>query len=172
VENAVLAVAVAEILEERGISIGEAAIRRGLGEAVWPGRLQVVQDRPRVILDGAHNPAGAEALAAFLACRRGEVGRLILVFGVLADKDWKTMLGLLAPLVDEIILTHPPTARAADPADLLPAAAQFARTAIAADLVEALRLARERARPEDTILVTGSLYTVAAALRSLGSTPP
>jgi dihydrofolate synthase/folylpolyglutamate synthase len=167
VENAVLAVAVAEILGEQGISLDETAIRRGLAEAEWPGRLQVVEDRPRIVLDGAHNPAGIEALAAFLAERRAELRRLVLVFGVLKDKDWKTMLGLLAPVVDEVILTHPPTARAADPDELLPVAQQFARAVVAPNPAEALCLARAMVQDGDTILVTGSLYTVGAALRIL-----
>jgi dihydrofolate synthase/folylpolyglutamate synthase len=170
VENAVLAVAVAETLDEQGIPLDETAIRRGLAEVEWPGRLQVVREHPRIVLDGAHNPAGTEALAAFLAERRAEIRRLILVFGVLQDKDWKAMLGRLAPLADEIILTRPPTARAADPAELLPVARRFARTAAVLDLAEALQFARAAARAEDTILVTGSLYTVAAVLRILRPT--
>ncbi|HEX7629010.1 MAG TPA: folylpolyglutamate synthase/dihydrofolate synthase family protein [Candidatus Methylomirabilis sp.] len=170
VENAVLAVAVAETLDEQGIPLDETAIRRGLTEVEWPGRLQVVRERPRIVLDGAHNPAGTEALAAFLAERRAETRRLILVFGVLQDKDWKAMLGRLAPLADEIILTRPPTARAADPAELLPVARRFARAIAVLDPAEALQLARVTARAEDTILVTGSLYTVAAVLRILRPT--
>jgi dihydrofolate synthase/folylpolyglutamate synthase len=167
VENAVLAVAVAETLDEQGIPLDETAIRRGLAEVEWPGRLQVVREHPRIVLDGAHNPAGTEALAAFLAEHRAEIRRLVLVFGVLQDKDWETMLGLLAPPADEIILTRPPTARAADPAELLPVARRFARAVVVLDPAEALRFAQAAARAEDTILVTGSLYTVAAVLRIL-----
>ena len=170
VENAVLAVAVAETLDEQGIPLDETAIRRGLTEVEWPGRLQVVRERPRIVLDGAHNPAGTEALAAFLAEHRAEIRRLILVFGVLQDKDWRAMLGRLAPLADEIILTRPPTARAADPAELLPVARRFARAAAVLDLAEALQAARAAACAEDTILVTGSLYTVAAVLQILRPT--
>ena len=169
VENAVLAVAAAEAAQEQGFPLDTAAIRRGLAEAFWPGRLQVVMDRPRIILDGAHNPAGAAALASFLTEHRGSLGRLILVFGVLQDKDWVTMLGLLAPLADEIVLTRPPSERGADPAMLAPAAHHHARVTIAADPQKALAQAREAARAEDTILVAGSLYTVAAALRTLGT---
>ena len=80
-----------------GSASDEPAIRRGLATTEWPGRLQIVEGRPRIILDGAHNPAGAQVLAAFLAEHRAELGRLILVFGVLKDKDWEAMLGMLAP---------------------------------------------------------------------------
>jgi len=169
VENAVLAVAAAEAAQEQGFALDTAAIRRGLAEVAWPGRLQVVEERPRIILDGAHNPAGTEALTAFLAEHRAALGRLILVFGVLQDKDWAAMLRRLAPLADAIVLTHPPTERAADPALLAPAVRRYASASVAPDLEGALAQAREAARPEDTILVAGSLYTVAAALRILST---
>jgi dihydrofolate synthase/folylpolyglutamate synthase len=168
VENAVLAVAAAEAAQGQGFPLDTAAIRRGLAEVAWPGRLQVVQERPRIIVDGAHNPAGTETLAAFLAEHRTALGRLILVFGVLQDKDWATMLRRLAPLVDAIVLTQPPTERSADPAMLIPAVEGHASVAVAADLERALARARETASPEGTIVVAGSLYTVAAALRALG----
>ena len=123
-----------------------------------------------MVLDVAHNPAGTEVLADFLAEHRAEIRRLILVFGVLQDKDWNAMLGRLAPLADEIILTRPPTTRGADPVELLPVARRLARTVAVLDPAEALQVARAAARAEDTILVTGSHYTVAAALRTLRPT--
>lgn len=170
IENAVLAVAAIEAARERGLGSDELSIRRGLATAAWPGRLQIVQEQPRILLDGAHNPAGARALAAFLAEHRAALGRLILVFGVLKDKDWATMLGLLAPLADEIILTHPPTERGADPVEMSPVARRYARATVAADPGAALAQARAAALPGDTILVAGSLYTVTAALRVLRPT--
>ncbi|MFI5342428.1 MAG: bifunctional folylpolyglutamate synthase/dihydrofolate synthase, partial [Candidatus Methylomirabilales bacterium] len=166
-ENAVTAVAAAEVLESQGFHVGEAAIRRGLTQARWPGRLQIVSDRPRIILDGAHNPAGAQALAAFLMEHRSALNRLIMVFGVLKDKDWEAMLAPLGPLADQMILTHPPADRGADPHELLMADRYCSKVEIMADPSEGLALARSGARPEDSILVTGSHYTVAAALRAL-----
>jgi dihydrofolate synthase/folylpolyglutamate synthase len=159
-----------EAAQEQGFSLDAAAIRRGLAEVTWPGRLQMVQERPRIIVDGAHNPAGIETLVAFLAEHRTTLGRLILVFGVLQDKDGATMLRRLAPLADAIVLTQPPTERGADPAVLAPAVEGSASVTVAADIARALTLARETASPEDTIVVAGSLYTVAAALRALGMT--
>jgi dihydrofolate synthase/folylpolyglutamate synthase len=170
VENAVTAVAAAEALEAEGFSLGEDAIRRGLAQARWPGRLQFVEELPRIILDGAHNPAGTEALAEFLKEHRPALNRLFLVFGVLKDKDWEAMLALLGPLADQAILTHPPADRGADPHDLITADRYCAKVEIAADPAEGMALARDSARPEDTILVTGSLYTVAAALRAMDVT--
>ena len=166
-ENAVTAVAAAEVLDGLGFHLGEAIIRRGLAEARWPGRLQIVSERPRIMVDGAHNPAGAEALAAFLREHRSTLGRLIMVFGVLKDKDWEAMLAPLGRLADQTILTHPPADRGADPRELLMADRYCSKVEISANPDEGLAVARNVARPEDTILVTGSLYTVAAALRCL-----
>lgn len=167
IDNAVLAVAAAEAGRERGLPVDESAIRRGLATTEWPGRLQIMPTTPRIILDGAHNPAGALALAVFLAQHRAELGRLLLVFGVLKDKNWESMLGYLAPLADAVVLTQPPTERAADPEELRAHVGGHARAQVAADPAEALELARSIAGPRDTILVAGSLYTVAAALRIL-----
>ncbi len=108
-----------------------------------------------------------KCLATFLGEHRAELGRLILIFGVLKDKNWEAMLGCLGPLADEIILTHPPTGRGADPAGLRSAAQGRARTRVVAEPAEALALARSTAGAADTVLVAGSLYTVAAALRIL-----
>jgi dihydrofolate synthase/folylpolyglutamate synthase len=166
-ENAVTAIAAADLLEAAGFRLSETVIRRGLTQASWPGRLQIVADRPRILLDGAHNPAGAQALSAFVQEHRPTLGRLVLVFGVLKDKDWETMLALLGPLADQIILTHPPADRGADPHDLLLADRYCPKVEIAADPGEGLALARAAAGVDDTILVTGSLYMVAAALRIL-----
>jgi dihydrofolate synthase / folylpolyglutamate synthase len=169
IENAVTAIAACEALERQGFRLSETEIRRGLTQMRWPGRLQIVGERPRILLDGAHNPAGAEALAAFLAEHRESLHRLLLIFGVLRDKDWEAMLALLGPLADQTILTHPPSDRGADPRDLLTADRHCRKLAIATEPKEGLALARAAAGPEDTILVTGSLYTVAAALRALGA---
>jgi dihydrofolate synthase/folylpolyglutamate synthase len=165
VENAAVAVAAAEAARDRELLLEETAIRRGLTIAEWPGRLQVIEGRPRIVLDGAHNPAGAQVLASFLAEHRAELGRLVLVFGVLKDKNWRTMLDSLTPLADEIILTHAPGERGADPDDLRSGVPVGVRTSVAPDLTDALDLARSTAGARDTVLVAGSLYLVAAALR-------
>jgi dihydrofolate synthase/folylpolyglutamate synthase len=168
IENAVTAIAACEALARQGYRLDETEIRRGLTQMRWPGRLQIVGERPRILLDGAHNPAGAETLAAFLAEHREALHRLILIFGVLCDKDWEAMLKVLGPLADQTILTRPPGDRGADPRDLVTADHHCRKVTIATEPGEGLALARAAAGPEDTILVTGSLYTVAAALRALG----
>ncbi len=165
--NAATAVAVAELLEEKGFRVGEAAIRQGLAAARCPGRLQVVATRPRILVDGAHNPPAIMALRAFLEEEKLP-GRLVVIFGVLKDKAWERMLAILAPLASAIILTRPESDRGAEPRVLASTASQYFRQVqIAETMLEALAAARTVVGPEDTVLVTGSLFTAAGALRAL-----
>jgi dihydrofolate synthase/folylpolyglutamate synthase len=166
--NAATALVTAECLEGRGMAVGEEPIRRGLAAARWPGRLQIVGRDPLLILDGAHNPAGAAALRDFLLDRRATFDRLFLVFGVLRDKDWEGMLSALGPLAHQVILTRPEGDRAAHPWDLAAADRYCAKLDIRERVGEAIALARAAAAPRDAVLITGSLFTVAAALRALG----
>ncbi len=167
VTNAVTALAAARLLRSRGATIPEIAIREGLRRTRWPGRLQLFPGHPLVILDGAHNPAGAKALRAFLEEQRF-AGRLILVFGVLQDKDWMAMLQELGPPAKRVVLTRPESDRAADPRGLVEAERFCRKLEILEDVAEAITLARAVADPEDVIVVTGSLFTISAALRTLG----
>ncbi len=167
VTNAVTAVAVARLLRARGAIIPESAIRDGLRRTRWPGRLQLFPGHPLVILDGAHNPAGAKALRAFLE-EQQFFGRVILVFGVLQDKDWIAMLQELGPLAKRVILTRPESERAADPRGLVEAERFCPKLEILEAVGDAIALARAVAEPEDAVVVTGSLFIVSAALRALG----
>jgi dihydrofolate synthase/folylpolyglutamate synthase len=105
-----------------------------------------------------------EALAEFLEAQRPRLGRLILVFGVLQDKDADVMLGRLGGLADRIVLTRPETERAADPRRLHDRLGGGDDVSVTASVPEAMALATAAAGPDDTILVTGSLYTVGAVL--------
>lgn len=167
VGNAVTALAAARLLRIAGATIPESSIREGLCRARWPGRLQLFPGRPFVILDGAHNPAGAVALRAFLEEHRFS-GRLTLVFGVLQDKNWIAMLQELAPLAKRVILTRPESERAADPHRLLEAERFCPKIEILEDVAKAIALAKAVTDPEDTVVVTGSLFVISAALRALG----
>ncbi len=156
--NALLAAAAARELG----ALGE-AIRRGLATVDWPGRFQVLQRDPIVILDGAHNPAGARALAASLAAYFPGLA-LTLVLGISADKDQAGILAALAPLASRLILTAYRSPRAATPAALralLPSS--DARVETATSLEEALSLAMAEPRTP-IICVAGSLYLVGEAL--------
>ncbi len=165
--NAAVALAVLELLEQRGWAIGETAIREGLAEARWPGRLEEVAQDRRILLDGAHNPAAALSLAQALKLiqrpSRGN-GRLFLVMGIMADKDVDTILARLLPLAQMVIFTQPRYFRAAATADLARRAQAYDLEVIQVPRVsEAIRRAQALAGPRDRIVITGSLFTVGEA---------
>ncbi len=166
--NALLAVAAA-----RALGAGEAPIRDGLARAWWPGRFQVVR-RPQgfLVLDGAHNPAGARALARSLRDVFGEAP-ITFVLGILADKDAAGIIAVLAPLADRFILVAPPSARAIAPdalRALVPATVK--NVEVAGSPAEALEHAG-RAAPTPVICVAGSLFLIGDVLRYLsGSDKP
>ena len=170
--NAVLAVGAARAFAAAsGLPVPEAAVRAGCAAVRWPGRFQVIPGaagRPTVVLDGAHNPAGATALAVSL--RHHFAGRrLALVLGVSADKDRAGILKALAPLAARIYLAPADHPRATPPRELLGQLPPVdGDVALAASSDEAL----ERALGEpgvDVVCVAGSLFLVADALRWLGA---
>jgi dihydrofolate synthase/folylpolyglutamate synthase len=159
--NALLAVATA-----RDLGSPEAAIRTGLERARWPGRLQIVPGRPTLVLDAAHNPAGAAALAASVRDLFGDAG-LTLVLGVLRDKDAAGILGALAPLARRLILTGPNSPRAADPRTLRALVpATVPRVEVADTVVEALAMARSPA-VTPIVCVAGSVVLIGEVLAHL-----
>jgi dihydrofolate synthase/folylpolyglutamate synthase len=147
-----------------------AAVRTGLANVRWPGRLAVLREAPLVLVDGAHNPAGVAALAAELA---GLIGgrRMVLVFAVMADKAWPAMLESLLPQASEVIVTRVGR-RGLDPGGIVAATAGNVPAHAVDDPRAAMRLALERAAPGDAVLVTGSLFLVgeAYAMLAAGST--
>jgi len=162
VANALVAVRLLEVLEARGIGGGRDAITTALRDAHWPGRLErrLLSDGTTLVLDGAHNPAGAAALADWLA--RARLGEVTLVTACMRDKD---VAGLLTPLLRHaagIVATAVPFPRALPAADL---GAQVKRLApelpvtIAPDPAAALQVARHAGTP---VLVAGSLFLVGA----------
>jgi dihydrofolate synthase / folylpolyglutamate synthase len=161
--NATTALGATEVLEELGFPVSIGAMVEGLREVEWPGRLERVSSSPQVILDGAHNPAGALALKESLE-KEFEYRHLILLIGVMKDKDIKSMLHLLAPLADHLILTRPHHDRAAPPALLKEALGQNGKKAeVIEDLKEAIDRGFSIAGEEDLLCITGSLYTVGEA---------
>jgi dihydrofolate synthase/folylpolyglutamate synthase len=154
--NAALALAA---LGSTPLAIDDQARRRGLAEARWPGRLEWLADD--LLVDGAHNPDGARALAAALPRLAG--GRpLTLVFGALADKDAAGMLAALVPHAARVIVTAPPSPRALAPDALVALAPSSPSIEIAPSLAAALARAR---RPGARVLVAGSLLLVGEARR-------
>ncbi|MBI3610141.1 MAG: bifunctional folylpolyglutamate synthase/dihydrofolate synthase [Nitrospirae bacterium] len=176
--NAACALPALELLGRQEADIGEASIRRGLKTVRWEGRLEIVSPAdsgPTVILDGAHNPAGARTLRVFLEeSRPSRPGRLILVLGILRDKDIDGILAELVPLADEMVVTRPQHERASTTEDLKRRLERYpARVTVREPVSEAVRYARSAAGTEDRICVTGSLYTIGEARSYLkGSAQP
>lgn len=161
-QNAATAITAAALLAKAGFPLGESAIRSGIASARWPGRMELFPGSPPLLLDGAHNPAGAAALAESLEdfSRR----RLLMVVGVMADKSWQEMLATLLPFADMVIAVKPALDRALPPEEL----ADFCRdsgveAAVAGDVGAGLDLAVSSAREGDLVLVCGSLFVVGEA---------
>ena len=159
VENAATA---AVALTRLGIS--ESEIHRGIAQTKWPGRLECVSEHPEIILDGAHNPAGARALAAYIA--RFYAGRRVrLIYGAMRDKAIDEIGEVLFPQAQQVIVTAPRQARALSPESIRQVAVHYdLRTA--ANLAEALAMVKD-ATAEDAIFITGSLFLVAEAREML-----
>lgn len=161
-DNLVVALRLLEAARGSGLRFHLLRAVRGLSAARWPGRLQWVAGRPRLLFDGAHNPGGARALAAYLA----RVPPFVLLFGVMRDKDIRAMAETLFPLARQVVLTRPPSPRSASPDEIAERAGAVAKGALReADPARALRLARRLAGPRGTVVVAGSLYLVGALLR-------
>ncbi|MCK4534388.1 MAG: bifunctional folylpolyglutamate synthase/dihydrofolate synthase [Syntrophobacterales bacterium] len=160
IENAALALAVVDILTVKGMEINDNSVTEGLRDVKWEGRLELVSRNPGIVVDGAHNPAGISSLCSSLLADFS-YRRLIMVFGVLRDKDYAEMLKKIMPLADRIILTSPKEERAARTEDLLSVTSPYHDHVEAIDdSVEALVRARFLAGVDDLVCVTGSLYLV------------
>jgi dihydrofolate synthase/folylpolyglutamate synthase len=161
-DNAALAVAAIDALRSRGWNISDGALRDGLARTRWPGRLEVIDRDPIVLVDGAHNPAGLErSLAAVQKLAKGR-RPIVIVFGAMKDKDLPSMLALLRSANAPVIFSRIGWHRAAPPADL---AAQFdGQSETAESTAEALSRAREKAGRDGIVFVCGSLYLVGEAI--------
>jgi len=159
-QNALSAVAATRLLQQRGFRISDESIARGVATTVWPGRIEKIQSRPDVYLDGAHNPSAARELAHFVEeTLKGR--KIFLLYGALRDKAVDEVAGLLFPLAAEVILTAPATSRAISAAQVEEIAAHYAnKSTTIADAGEAIEYALSKASPDDVIFVTGSLYLV------------
>jgi dihydrofolate synthase/folylpolyglutamate synthase len=168
--NAALAIATVHVLSPQ-ISVSDETIRTGLSQVSWPGRLQLVK-RPsgqKILLDGAHNIAGVEALVSALKQYFPEA-RPTLILGVLQDKDWEAICRILAPLASRILLVPVPSERTANP-DELSAACHRANPAISMHSCASLGSALSESASAPFILITGSLYLVGEAMDLLELSP-
>jgi len=153
-----VAIHLAELLRETGFDIPDAAIRRGLETAQHPGRLELIPHQPAFLIDGAHNPAGAESLRAYL----DEFAQrpLTLVFGAMRDKQLEQIGEILFPVADVLVLTTVDNPRSATIEMLEPIALRYAHGKILKSdgSAAALQIALANTPGEGMICVAGSLY--------------
>jgi len=161
--NSALALLVAEIVQKRWVTVPEEAVRAGLAGTVWPGRLEQVSSNPTIILDGAHNSFAMRSLAQSMR-RDYDFRHLVLVLGVMGDKDISNIAKEIVPLASRVIYTRSTSYRAADPHQVMDKAKRFGKAGEARSTVpEAIERARSLADARDLILITGSLYIVGEA---------
>ena len=176
-DNAACALALLEAAGRAGIATEEEAVRDGLRAVSWEGRLESIGEYPKILLDGAHNPHAAHALAGYLKdfCIRHPTSRIILVWGMMRDKDRQGFIAPLLPFVSEIILTQATLARSAAVQELRATLHEWHGPIFEAILpMEAIAAAKRRAMPHDLICIAGSLMLlgdIKAAVRGCGLSP-
>ena len=156
--NAALALAGLEIAA-REFPVNESALRAGLRTVRWPGRFEILRDKPTIVLDGAHNGEGVRALIEELESFR-EQRTVRLLFAAMEDKDWRLMLEGFSEVVDEIVLTRVNMERCADPFYLASQLSGKIPHRAIGNASAALEHILERAESDDIILIAGSLYLI------------
>jgi len=162
--NVVVALRLLEEARSAGLGVDLTRASSSIASTRWPGRLQWIPGDPPFLLDGAHNPAGARALARHLA----SVGPFVLLFGVMGDKDVRGLADPLFPLAEAVVLTRPAVSRALAPQEIVERAGPIARGAhMEAHAGRALALARKLSPRGHPVVVAGSLYLVGEVLSIL-----
>ncbi len=166
-DNAAAAVAALEVLIEKGYHITKENILRGLAKVEFPGRLQIIERDPLIVLDGGHNPGAARNLKeALLECFKPASS--ILVFGASGDKDVAGVIRELAPVFQTVVVSRAKSPRAASTESIAGEFAHYGKKIHTAEsIAEAISLARKLAGKRDLICVTGSLYVVGEAIASI-----
>ncbi|MBI3803388.1 MAG: bifunctional folylpolyglutamate synthase/dihydrofolate synthase [Nitrospirae bacterium] len=173
IRNAAISIGVIEQLQKQGIAVPEEAILEGVRRVRWSGRLEMIRKEPLILLDGAHNPAGARALADFLSGVDPERrGRHWLIVGIMRDKNISEILSPLLPWADEIVLTRPEIERAAEPDLLIASLPPSLHATIREQIPDAIAHVESLLTPSDTLVITGSLYTVGEAKAVYAGTAP
>ncbi len=175
-DNACTAIRTCEVLKEGGLSVSEEAVVKGLKNVVLEGRLEWISQSPPIILDGAHNPDASKSLAASLMDIFPEK-KIILITGVMSDKDIKETIEPLVNIADSIILTKAQYERAASSDKLSSIISTIHRseakgapvkTVNSSSVLEAIEIARKQCTDNSIILITGSFYTTGEAKEVLG----
>ena len=159
-KNAAVVIATLDILKEKGWNIKEEHLRGGLGDTTWPGRFDVISEKPLFIIDGGHNPQCIEALAKNI--RDYLLGRkVVAITGVLADKDYQEMYRPIFPYVSEFVCITPPSPRSMQAGQLAEHLREAGVEAVSYDCMEeAISYAISEAGDEGAVLCFGSLYSI------------
>ncbi|PWM25135.1 MAG: bifunctional folylpolyglutamate synthase/dihydrofolate synthase [Oscillospiraceae bacterium] len=166
-QNAAAAVTAVAQLNRRGWKIPDEAVRRGLERVSWPGRLELLCRQPFFLLDGAHNPQGAQTVADTLN-RVAPGERFTFLVGILADKDWKGTLSPVFPMAERFLITTPPNPRAMPGEELAGNLRDLGFEAqVFASPEEGARQALKLAGPEGRICAFGSLYQAGMIRRTI-----
>ncbi len=181
VKNTTTSLGILESLQDQGLHISENDIVEGLKKVRLEGRLEIIQKEPLILMDGAHNPAGARALGEFLEETDPEHrGKHWLISGIMADKKIADMMSPLLAWTDEFVLTRPKIDRAADPQEIGTITAallnrqgdQEQNITIKENVNSAIAHVKSQIKPQDLLVITGSFYTVGEAKGALTGTPP
>jgi len=162
--NATTAIGIIEAMRNFNINISKEKIRKGLEATIWPGRFEIINKAPYIILDGAQNVASINALKETLNQIFGSKNK-VLVLGISKDKDIKGICKILGKIADKIILTRADNPRAADPNILHNFIKRDRIIGITSSVKEAVALLKKSVKKEDVIVVTGSLFVVGEARR-------
>lgn len=172
-ENIALAVSVIELLQMNGVYIPDNSVIDGIAMAVNPGRMELIGSEPFILLDGAHNTAGMQVLVETLR-NDFDYDKLVVVLGILSDKDIKSMLSIIVPLADVVVTTKSRNTRACDPSVLkgMIEELNYKNEVVVKDKIsDGVEYARSIAKKDGLICVTGSLFTVGEARDCLFKKP-
>jgi len=162
-ENALISLTVAEGLQERGYDLSEKNIVDGIEDTRLPGKMEFIEENPRIMIDSAHNRTGFEALK--LGLENVEFNRLLLVAGMLEDKDHDSMVRILGPLADLVYTAEPVSERKLDSDVLCREFESYCPTEAHEHGLEALKKAEEEWSKGDLIVITGSMYLIGDILK-------
>jgi len=180
INNASMAIGIVESLNKQGLSISETGILKGIKKVRLSGRLEVVQNVPRILLDVAHNSASAKRLADYLQETDGNtLGKRWMIIGIMQDKNIEAFLKPLLACTDELVLTRPDIERAATPEMIANIVEQLCRTDAKSNPIqirllekvsESISYVKSHIQPQDRLVITGSFFTVGEAKTALSET--
>lgn len=159
-KNAATTLTVMMVLRKLGWNISDEAIREGIATVSWPGRFELVARKPLFIVDGGHNPQCIEALVNNVRDYLGD-RKMVILTGVLADKDYNEMYRDMVPFASEVVTMTPPNPRALTAQELKSYLDQFGKPVTACDTIaEGVQMAKAKAGEDGVVLAYGSLYMV------------